>query len=89
MYIWIMQIITTTELRTKSKNLVKTLEGGLSVDLVHRSRLLGKIIPNDYDQIKTIDAEKLEKKIQALHFPKLTMKEIDRRYRAAMMKKHG
>lgn len=48
---------------------------------------MGRIVPDS--GIKTIDAKKLEAKIDKLNFPSLTMKEIDRRYRAVMMKRHG
>ncbi|OGH19099.1 MAG: hypothetical protein A2868_00255 [Candidatus Levybacteria bacterium RIFCSPHIGHO2_01_FULL_40_15b] len=84
-----MQTITTTQLRTKSKDLVNTLNEGRSVDLIHRSRVVGVVMPNNETRIKTINAKKLEGKIDRLGFPSLTLKEIDRRYRIAMMKKHG
>ena len=84
-----MQQITATELRTKSKDLFETLKRGQSVDLIRKSKIIGRVIPERETQFKVIDAEKLERKIQNLEFPRLTMKEIDRRYRAAMMKKHG
>lgn len=40
-----MQYITTTQLRTKSSDLVKNLLYGKSVNLVHRSKVIGKISP--------------------------------------------
>ena len=89
MYILNMQYITFTQLRTKSNNLAKTLEKGEEVKLVRRSVVIGRVIPERDAKIKTINAKKLEAKINKLNLPSLTLKEIDRRYRIAMMKKHG
>ncbi len=84
-----MQYIKFTELRTKSNDLAKSLENGEEIKLIRRSVVVGKITPHKDSTIKTIDAKKLEAKIDELNFPSLTHKEIDRRYRIAMMKKHG
>lgn len=84
-----MNFITTTDLRTKSSGLVSSLKNGKSVSLVHRSKIVGKIIPTSDISIKTIDAKKLQSKINRLDLPRLSLEEIDRRYRMAMMKKHG
>lgn len=83
-----MDTITATELRTKVPDLVAMLLSGKSFDFVHRSQIIGTIIPV-IPQKKTISSRALQKKIDALGLPSLTAKEIDRRYRAAMMKKHG
>lgn len=83
-----MQVITTTELRTKSKELIKTLEEGRSVELIHRSRVVGEIKPKIYDP-KPFDPDKFLRVVKKLDFPRLTSKQIEERYRAAMMKKHG
>lgn len=83
-----MQYITTTELRTKSKELVKTLKEGRRVELIHKSKVVGEIRPKIYDP-KPFDAEKFKKTVERLNFPPLTPKQIERRYRAAMTKKHG
>lgn len=83
-----MQVITTTELRTKSKELVKTLKEGHSVDLIHRSKVVGEIKPKLYDP-KPFDPEKFAKIVDKLNFPPLTPRQIEARYRKAMMKKHG
>ena len=84
-----MQYITTTELRTKSKDLVNELFNGKAVKLIHRSKAIGKVVPNLEPNLKVIDSKRLQKKIDALDFPRITLKEMDRRYRYAMMKKHG
>lgn len=83
-----MQYITTTELRTKSKKLVEALLEGRSVELVHRSKVVGEIKPKIYDP-KPFNADKFLKKVEKLNLPKLSIRQIDTRYRAAMKKKHG
>lgn len=83
-----MQVITTTELRTKSKELVKTLQEGRSVDLIHRSTVVGEIKPKIYDP-KPFDPDRFAKIVKKLNFPRLTSRQIEARYRIAMMKKHG
>lgn len=84
-----MEYLTFTQLRSKASNLAKALAKGNEVKLIRRSVVIGKVIPNKDTKIKTINAKKLDAKIDKLNFPKLTLKEIDRRYRMAMMKKHG
>lgn len=83
-----MQVITTTELRTKSKQLIKALSEGQSVDLIHRSKVIGQIKPKMEDP-KPFDAAKFTKIVEKLNLPTLTQRQIEARYRAAMMKKHG
>ena len=83
-----MQIITTTQLRTKSKELVKVLREGRSVDLIHRSRIVGEIKPKMYDP-KPFNPDKFLKTVRKLNFPKLASRQIETRYRSAMMRKHG
>ncbi len=84
-----MQYISTTDLRTKSSELVSELKNGGKVSLIHRSRVVGEIVPRNEVSIKTVNAKNLEAKISKLDFPKLTLREMDRRYRMAMIKKHG
>jgi hypothetical protein len=83
-----MQNMTTTDLRTKSSQLVKTLKEGKSVDLIHRSEIIGEIKPKIKDP-KPFDAKKFLKAVKRLNLPKLSAREMDRRYRAAMEEKHG
>lgn len=40
-----MQYITTTELRTKTPELIETLSRGQSVILIHRSKVIGEFKP--------------------------------------------
>lgn len=84
-----MQYITFTQLRTKSSKLAKSLEEGEEVKLIRRSEVIARVIPERETKEKIIHVKKLEAKIQKLNLPRLTFKEIDRRYRIAMMKKHG
>ena len=83
-----MQVITTTELRTKSRELVKVLQEGRSVDLIHRSKIVGEIKPKIQDP-KPFNPDKFAKIVDKLNFPPLTPRQIEIRYRKAMMKKHG
>ncbi len=83
-----MQTITTTELRTKSKKLVEALREGKSVDLIHRSKVVGEIKPKIYDP-KPFNPDAVAEIAKKLNLPKLSYKERDRRYRAHLMKKYG
>jgi len=85
-----MQVITTTQLRTKSKDLVKTLQGGQSVNLIHRSKVVGQIKP--FYEARPLTQEGI-RKIQAaaknLNLPHLTYKEREKIYRKHIMEKYG
>lgn len=83
-------MITTTELRTKSKELIKLLKEGCSVDLIHRSKVVGEIKPKKMAKLLTeSDIQELKELAEELNLPKLTYKERERRYRAHLMKKYG
>ncbi len=84
-----MEFITTTQLRTMSPQILNQLSLGRSIRLIHRSRFVGIIQPAPKNYSKTINAQTSQKKIDDLSLPLLTLKEIDRRYRIAMTKKHG
>jgi len=85
-----MQVITTTELRTKSKELVRVLQQGYSVNLIHRSRVIGKIKPMDEAKPLTKeDIVKIKQLAKELNLPKLSYKERERRYRKHIMGKYG
>ncbi len=84
-----MQYIKFTDLRTRSKSLAKALENGEEINLVRRSILVGKVVPYSASKTKTISSKRLESKIEKPNLPRLTVEEIDRRYRKAMLKKHG
>ena len=84
-----MQYITFTQLRTRSNHLARALSKGEEVKLIRRSVVVGRIMPDRDTDMKTINAKKLAVKINALSLPILSLREIDKRYRAAMLKKHG
>lgn len=83
-----MQYITTTELRKKSKELVNALQEGHSVELIHRSKVVGEIRPKVQDP-KPFDPDKVAEIAKKLNLPKLTPRQIEARYRAHLMKKYG
>lgn len=85
-----MQAITTTELRTKSKELVKVLQEGHSVDLIHRSRVVGRVQPaQEPKPLTKEDIEKIKKLAKELNLPRLSYGERERRYRKHLMEKYG
>ena len=86
-----MQLITTTELRTRSRELVGLLLSGKSVDLIHRSRVIAEVRPKK-SEMKIMTAERIseiKRLANKMNLPKLSYKEREERYRDAMMKKHG
>lgn len=85
-----MQYITTTELRIKSKKLVETLREGRSVDLIHRSRIVGRVQPiQDPKPLTKEDIEEIKKLTKALNLPKLSYKKREGRYRKHLIEKYG
>lgn len=83
-----MQLITTTELRTKTAQLVKALQLGEEVSLIHRSRIIGRVKPAS-DQEKKFDAKNMEKIVNSLNFEPLTDAEVEKRYRQHLMSRYG
>ncbi len=85
------QLITTTELRTKTTQLVKALREGRSVDIIHRSKVVGKVIPalEEAKPLTKEDIKKLKKLAEELNLPKLSYKEREKRYRKHLMEKYG
>lgn len=89
MYTKVMEFITMTQLRTRSPQILDQLSLGRSIRLIHRSKFVGIIKPANINRYKTINSQILQEKIDKLSLPIMTIKEIDRRYRIAMTKKHG
>lgn len=83
-----MQIITTTELRTKSKQLVQALKEGRSIELIHRSKVVGEIKPKIYDP-KPFNADEFLKIVEKLNLPKLSKRQLESNYRKHIMEKYG
>lgn len=83
-----MQFITTTELRTKSSKVVKTLKSGGNFRLIHRSKVIGEIIP--VSEPKPFDPDAFEKFLDGLK-PKKPVARKDRNkiYRKHLENKYG
>lgn len=85
-----MNYITTTELRTESKNLIAALLAGKNVNLVHRSQIVGVITPKQPEKVFSRESMiKIQKAAEALNLPALSYKERERRYRKHLMEKYG
>lgn len=86
-----MNLITTTELRTKMPEVIVALLSGESIDLIHRSRMVGKIIP-DKNRTKIFtqkDFEDLQRITKKMNLPKLSQKQMEKNYKEHMMNKYG
>lgn len=85
-----MNYITTTDLRTKSSELVDALKKGFSVSLIHRSRVIGEIKPQKEARALTEeDINELKELAKELNLPKLTYRQREVRYRKHLMGKYG
>ncbi|MBI2039841.1 hypothetical protein HYT18_02090 [Candidatus Microgenomates bacterium] len=83
-----MQYITTTELRTKSSKVVHTLKEGGTLRLIHRSKVIGEILPT-YEP-KPFDPDAFEKFLDNIKPKKIiSRKDRERVYRKHMMEKYG
>ena len=83
-----MDYISTTELRTKSSQLIEALGKGITVSLIHRSKVVGEIKPKR-ESAKPFDPMAFKKLADELNLPKLSYKEREKRYRKHMMEKYG
>ncbi|MEK7558893.1 MAG: hypothetical protein AAB521_01140 [Patescibacteria group bacterium] len=86
-----MNYITTTDLRTKSSQLVASLQSGMEISLIHRSKIVGVIKPvqksaKPLTQEGINDLTKLARK---LNLPKISYKEREKIYRKHLMEKYG
>lgn len=85
-----MNYITTTDLRTKSSELVDNLKKGLSISLIHRSKVIGEIRPKKESKPLTRkDIEELKKLAKELKLPKLSYRLREIKYRKHLMEKYG
>ncbi len=85
-----MQTITTTQLRTRSKELIKALLEGQSVNLIHRSNVVGQIKPiYDPKPLTEEGIKRIQEAAKKLNLRKLSHKERDRIYRKHLMEKYG
>lgn len=86
-----MNLITTTQLRSKTSSLIKSLLEGNVVTLIHRSAIVGEIRPKE-TQTKVLtktDIQELKKLANKLNFPKTSYNEREKIYRKHLMDKYG
>ena len=83
-----MQFITTTDLRTKTPELINTLKQNGEVSLIHRSKIVGIIKPVE-NQPKLFDVKAFKQLVKDLNLPKTTYKQREKIYRKHLMKKYG
>lgn len=86
-----MDYITTTDLRTKSSKLINALQHGLSVSLIHRSKIIGEISPKKKTAnfLTKEDIAELKNLARELNLPKTSYKEREKKYRKHLLKKYG
>ncbi len=85
-----MNLITTTELRTKTSDLVEKLLKGEEVELIHRSKVVAVIKPKKVSQSKRIDPKRFAMTLKKLEPKrKMTYKQIMKIYDHYMMYRHG
>jgi len=86
-----MQLITTTQLRTKTSDLVKILAKGEETRLIHRSKIIGRILPyyQEKPPLTKESIKKLQKTIDDLNFPQLTIAQREIIYRKHIEEKYG
>jgi len=84
-----MEFITTTQLRTQSTQLVKQLSTGSKVKLVHRSKVIGSIVPF-VQTAKKINVSLFKEFLDTIKPDKLVSKpQRDSIYRKRLLKKYG
>jgi antitoxin (DNA-binding transcriptional repressor) of toxin-antitoxin stability system len=83
--------ITTTELRTKTAELISLLAAGSDVNLIHRSKIVAKIAPQKDDSrvLTNSDIIKIKTLAEKLNLPKLSYEQRQRMYRTHLLKKYG
>lgn len=85
-----MNYITTTQLRTKSSQLVDSLSKGNTVSLIHRSRVIGEIKPKkEVKPLTKTDIDELKRLARALNLPKTSYRQREKIYRKHLMEKYG
>ena len=87
-----MNYITTTELRTKTSELIAQLLAGKKEHLIHRSKLIGKIEPQREQARKVLtakDIRELKNIVKSLNLPQTTIAEREKNYRKHLEDKYG
>lgn len=85
-----MNYLTTTQLRTQTSKLVETLKKKGTISLIHRSEIIGTIIPIQKEPVKITDVKAFEKFLSQIRPSKLIPR-LDREkiYRQRLIKKYG
>ena len=84
-----MNYITTTQLRTKTSDLVSNILAGQSVQLTHRSQVIATISPTIGKPAKPFDGKKYLEETKHLKTSKLTDKQRENNYREYLKQKYG
>ena len=85
-----MEYITTTQLRTNSSQLVKSLKRGGTVSLIHRSKVIGAIKPAQASFVTITDIADFRKALHAAKLRKLIPKsQREKIYRKRLEEKYG
>lgn len=85
-----MEYITTTNLRTKTSQLVSALQKGTSVSLIHRSKVVGVIEPVKQKTVTITNIKAFKKFLESIcPLKPTTPKQRERLYRQHLMKKYG
>jgi len=82
-----MDVITTTELRTKTPKVIETLLQGGVIDIIHRSKIVGEIRPKKAEA-KVFNAKRFLKLAKKLNLPRRSEKELERNFREHIEKKY-
>lgn len=84
-----MEYITATELRTKTKELVKLLKNGNSTNLVYKSKIVGIVSPVKEERPKVVDEHFIKFMEKAPMDTVTTKKQREQIYRKHLMDKYG
>ncbi|RJR14711.1 hypothetical protein C4579_04325 [Candidatus Microgenomates bacterium] len=85
-----MNQITITEISQKPQALINALKKGVSVSLVHKSRVVGIIKPSDTNQTPAVTMDKLRAFQKAVKPKKLIPRsQREATYRKRLMEKYG
>jgi hypothetical protein len=85
-----MEYITTTQLRTKSTQLVQSLLRGFPVSLIHRSRMVGIIQPTAKSPVAITNIDAFKQALVAVKPPRLLPRKVRRQlYIEHLTEKYG
>ena len=84
-----MNYLSTTQLRTQTPLLIRMLIAGKKVKLLHRSKVVGQIVPLESKQTKIFRAQDLLKSTHYLNLKKYSPDQIRAKYKTIVNAKHG